>query len=76
MAVTVAALVMTGVGGLTVKVSVRVPVPPALLAESVMVLVATVVGVPEITPVSTSRLKPAGRLVAPKLVVALMTLMM
>ena len=32
-----------------------------MLAESVIVIVPSVVGVPEITPVRTSRLKPAGR---------------
>ena len=75
MAEAVAALVITGIG-LTVNVSVWLPVPYALLAESVIVLVPAVVGLPEITPVSELRVKPAGRLVAPKLVVALMTLMM
>ena len=58
----VAALVITGIGiGLTVNVRIRVPVPKGMLAESVIMLVPAVVGVPEITPVSGSRLKPAGR---------------
>ena len=73
MAEAVAALVITGIGW-TVKVRVRLSVPPALLAESVTVLVPAVVGLPEMTPVSKLRVKPTGRLVAPKLVVALMTL--
>ena len=71
----VAALVTTGIG-LTVNVRVRLPVPNVLTAESVIVLVPAAVGVPEITPVIELRLKPAGRPVAPKLVVSLMTLIM
>ena len=46
-----AALVMTGVGGLTFRVSDWFPVPVTLLAEIVIVLVLAVVGVPEINPV-------------------------
>jgi hypothetical protein len=57
-------LVMTGVGGLIVKVSVWLPVPPALVALMVTVYVPTVVGVPEIKPVLASTLKPAGSPVA------------
>ena len=53
---------------MTVKVSVRFPVPNALMAERAIVLVPAVEGVPEITPVSKSRLKPPGRSVAAKLV--------
>ena len=64
----VAALVITGILGLTVKVSVKVPVPPALLAEIVMVLVLAVVGVPEMTPVAVFTVRPAGNPVALKLV--------
>ena len=67
-AVAVAALVITGILGLTVKVSVKVPVPPALLAEIVMVLVLAVVGVPEMTPVAVFTVRPAGNPVALKLV--------
>ena len=71
----VAALVIAGTGiGLTVKVRVKLPVPPSLLAERVIVLVPAVVGVPEMTPVVELRLKPAGRLAAVKLAVALITL--
>ena len=67
-AVAVAALVITGVLGLTVKVSDWFPVPPALLAESVIVLVPGVVGVPEMTPVAVLRSRPVGSSVALKLV--------
>ena len=74
-AVAVAALVITGVLGLTVKVSVNVPVPPALLAESVIVVVPAVVGVPEITPVFCLILNPVGRLAVPKEVGVLLAVM-
>lgn len=67
MAVAVVALVITGIA-LTVKVSVRFPVPNALIAERPMVLVPAVVGVPEITPVPVFTLRPAGSPVALKLV--------
>ena len=69
MAVAVVALVITGVG-LTVKVSVLVTVPNALLAESLIVLMPAAVGVPEITPVAELRLKPAGSSVVANGVVA------
>jgi hypothetical protein len=59
---------MTGAGGLTVSVRVLVPVPPALVALKVMVEVATVVGVPEMTPVVVFTLNPVGNPVALKLV--------
>ena len=59
---------MTGVGGLIVKVNVRLPVPPALVALMVTVYVPAVVGVPEINPVLVLTLKPAGSPVALKLV--------
>ena len=72
----VVALVMTGVGGLTVKVSVWSPVPWSLLAEIVIVMVATVVGVPEIRPVAVFTLRPAGRPVALKLVGVLFAVML
>ena len=70
-----APLVMTGVRGLTFRLSDWFPVPPSLLAEIVMVLVPAVVGVPEITPVLGSRLNPAGRSAAAKLVGALLAAM-
>ena len=67
MADAVAELVMTGTGiGSTVNVRIRLPVRKGMLAESVIMLVPAVVGVPEITPVIESRLKPAGKLAAPK----------
>ena len=66
---------MIGVRGLTVRVSVLFPVPPSLVAERVMVVVAAVVGVPEMTPVSGLIFKPAGRPVAVKRAGALMKLM-
>ena len=59
---------MTGVAGLIVKVSVALPVPPALVALMVTVYVPAVVGVPEINPVLVLTLKPAGSPVALKLV--------
>ena len=69
------ALVMTGVGGLTVRVSDWFPVPPRLLAEIVMVLVLAVVGVPEMRPVEEFTVKPAGKPVALKLVGVLFAVM-
>ena len=75
MVVAVAALVITGTRGFTVNNSVRLPIPPALLALIVMLLLPTVVGVPEMTPVSGLMLKPAGRSVAAKLVGALSAVM-
>ena len=62
------ALVMTGIGGLTVKVSVRVPVPPAFVAVKVMVALPVAEGVPEMSPVVVFTFNPAGRPLAPKLV--------
>jgi hypothetical protein len=59
---------MTGVAGLTVKVSVALPVPPALVALMVIVYVPAVVGVPEIIPLVVFTLRPAGSPVALKLV--------
>jgi hypothetical protein len=61
-------LVMTGAAGLMVKVSVALPVPPALVALIVALYVPAVVGVPEISPVVVFTVKPAGSPVAPKLV--------
>ena len=77
MAVAVAELVMVGGWiGLMVNVSDCVPVPKALTAERVIVIVPVVVGVPEISPVSKSKLKPAGRSAAAKRVGVLMAVMM
>ena len=53
---------------LIVKVSVALPVPPALVALIVTVYVPAVVGMPEINPVLVLILKPAGSPVALKLV--------
>ena len=64
-----------GVEGLTVRVSDWLPIPPALLALIVMLLIPTIVGVPEMTPVTELRLKPDGRPVAAKLVGALSAVM-
>ena len=52
----------------TVKVSVALPVPPALVALMVTVYVPAVVGVPEINPVLVFTVRPAGNPVALKLV--------
>ena len=49
---------------LIVKVSVALPVPPALVALMVTVYVPAVVGVPEINPVLVFTDKPAGSPVA------------
>jgi len=61
-------LVITGVAGLIVRVSVAVPVPPALLALKLTVELPAVVGVPEINPVTVLIVKPPGSPVALKLV--------
>jgi hypothetical protein len=50
---------------LTVNVRVALPVPPLLLALSVTVDVAAVVGVPEINPDVLFTDNPAGNPVAP-----------
>ena len=59
---------MIGVAGLIVKISVALPVPPALVALMVTLygLPASVpaAGVPEITPVVVFTLRPAGNPVA------------
>lgn len=60
----VAALVMTGVGGLIVKVRVALPVPLPLLAPIVTVKVPIVDGVPVIAPVDELTLSPGGSPVA------------
>ena len=51
-----------------VKVSVALPVPPALVALIVTLYVPAVVGVPEITPVVVFTVNPPGSPVALKLV--------
>ena len=53
---------------LIVKVSVALPVPPALVALIVTPYVPAVVGVPEITPVVVFTVNPPGSPVALKLV--------
>ena len=59
---------MTGVAGLIVKISVALPVPPALVALMVTLygLPASVpaAGVPEIKPVLVFTFKPDGKPVA------------
>ena len=60
----VVALVMTGGGGLIVKVKVALPVPLLLVALMLTLYVPAVVGVPEINPVLVFTLKPAGSPVA------------
>ena len=54
------ALEMTGKPRVILNVTTRLPVPIALVAATVTLLVATVVGVPEITPVLVFKLNPAG----------------
>jgi hypothetical protein len=49
---------------LIVKVSVALPVPPALVVLIVTLYVPAVVGVPEIKPVLVFTLRPAGNPVA------------
>ena len=69
MAVAVVGLEINGVWiGMTVKVSVWFPMPPALLAERIMVSVPDFVGVPEMMPVAVLRSRPAGSPVALKFV--------
>ena len=60
-------LVMTGAAtaGFIVRIKVALPVPPALVALMVTLLVPAAVGVPVIAPVPVLMLKPAGRPVAP-----------
>jgi hypothetical protein len=67
---------MTGVAGLTVKVNVAVPVPPALVALIVTLETADMVGVPEITPVLVLTVNGVGRLAALKLVGPLLAVML
>jgi hypothetical protein len=58
------ALVITGFAGLTVRTSVAVPVPDALIAPMVTFVVAAAVGVPLMTPVEVFTLRPDGNPVA------------
>ncbi len=62
--VAVVALVTTGAGGLTVSVSVAVPLPPAFVALRVIAVVPAKVGVPETAPVPVFTVRPAGSPVA------------
>ena len=52
---------MTGVAGTTVNRSDAEPVPPAFVAETLIVNTPADVGVPEIKPVVASTFRPAGR---------------
>ena len=61
-------LVITGAGGLIVRVSGAVPVPPALVALRVTENVPAAEGVPLINPVEVSTVSGAGKPVASKLV--------
>ena len=58
---------MTGApkAAFTVMFNVALPVPPALFAEIVTLLVPAALGVPVIAPVPVLMLKPAGKPVAP-----------
>ena len=56
--------VVVGTGLLIVKVSVALPVPPALVALMVTVYIPAAVGVPEINPVLVFTVRPAGNPVA------------
>ena len=53
----------------------KLPVPTALVADTVTLLEPTVVGVPEITPVPVFKLRPAGKAVELKLVGPLLAVM-
>ncbi len=75
MPLAVAKLVMAGDCGLTVRVKVWVPVPPAFVALKVTEDVPALVGVPEITPVLVLTESPAGNPVALKLVGLLLAVM-
>ena len=75
-AVAVVGLEINGVWiGMTVKVSVWFPMPPALLAERIMVSVPDFVGVPEMMPVEVFMLRPTGKPVALNRVGALLAWM-
>jgi hypothetical protein len=67
--IAVPALEITGADGrlaLMVMLNIFVPVPPALIALSVTLVVAAVLGVPEIRPVVVLTVSPAGNPVALK----------
>ena len=57
------------------NVTGRLPVPLALVADTVTEVVAAVVGVPEITPVPAFKDSPAGNAVELKLVGELVAVM-
>ena len=59
---------MAGAPRVMVKVVAWLPVPVALIADTVTLLEPTAVGVPEITPVLVFKLRPAGKTVELKLV--------
>ena len=61
-------LVIDGGVGRTVRTSVVVPVPPALLALIVTLVVPVALGVPVMAPALVSTLRPAGNPDALKLV--------
>ena len=58
------ALVMTGTPSVIVKVIAWLPVPVALVADTVPLYVPTVVGVPVIAPVLVLTDRPGGKPVA------------
>ena len=68
-------LVITGAPSVMLNVTDKVPVPLALVADTVTAVVATVVGVPEITPVLLFNVNPAGSAVELKLVGELVAVM-
>ena len=57
------------------NVTDRLPVPVALVADTVTEVVATVVGVPEMTPVLVFKVSPTGSPGALKLVGLLLAVM-
>lgn len=61
--VAVLALLITGALSVISMVTARLPVPVALVAYTVTLLVASTVGVPEMTPVLAFNDSPAGRAV-------------
>jgi hypothetical protein len=61
-------LVITGRGTVTVRVRGALPVPPLLVALSVMLEFPAPVGVPEIKPEAVLTARPLGSPDAPKLV--------
>ena len=70
------ALVIVGTGGAMLRTSVALPVPPALVALMVtLILFPLIVGVPVIAPVLVFTLSPEGNPVALKLVGLLVAVM-